>query len=147
MREKIYLERLEELIDKYNFNLPLSIYLRQEFHKRRNMGSRDRRRTREDIYSFFRIGINYSSHSVPERVALGIFICNTSESPEAEYILREHSPFDISDLSKNIEYKLQKVKEKIPSFEMEKVFPFTKYLSNQIEKDKFQQAFFHQPLL
>ena len=123
MRERIYLGRLEELIKNYQFNLPLSIYLKQEFNKRRNMGSRDRKRTREDIFNYFRIGRNYPDLTIPERVAIGSYICNSTRSAELDYIISNHSPFQPEELPQSLESKLKHLKTEVPQFDMEKVFP------------------------
>lgn len=147
MRERIYLGRLEELIKNYQFNLPLSIYLRQEFHKRRNMGSRDRRRTREDIFNYFRIGKNFSDMSIAERIAIGSFICSKEQNPETDYILSTHSVFQTADLGLSLESKLEKIKGEFPDFELNKIFPFTNLLSPKIDKEKFLSSFFQQPKL
>ena len=147
MRERIYLGRLEELIKNYQFNLPLSIYLRQEFNKRRNMGSRDRKKTREDIYNFFRIGINYPELSIPERVAIGSFICNSTRSAELDYIISNHSPFQPEEIQQSLEIKLKHIKTELPQFDIEKVFPFVDHISALIDKEKFLNSFLVQPKL
>ncbi len=145
MRERIYLGRLEELIKNYHFDLPLSIYLRQEFHKRRNMGSRDRKRTREDVFNYFRIGKNLPELSIPQRVAIGGFICNSNGNPELDYILSHHSPFLPELLPQNLETKLAKIKSELPEFEVEKIFPFSGLLSPQINKKNFLLSFLKKP--
>jgi len=147
MRERIYLGRLEELIKNYQFNLPLSLYLRQEFNKRRNMGSRDRKRTREDIFSYFRIGKNYPELGIAERVAIGSFLCNTNRSPESDYILNTHSPFLPEDMSASLAVKLEKTKEKFPHFDLGNIFSFASLVSTQINIDSFLQSFLKQPKL
>lgn len=147
MRERIYLGRLEELIKNYNFSLPLSIYLRQEFHKRRNMGSRDRRRTRDDVFNYFRIGKNYPGLSIPERVALGGFICSTSNNPELDYIISTHSPFRPELIEQSLEHKLEKIKTELPQFDIQNVFPFSNHLSAEIDKPAFLYSFLQQPRL
>lgn len=147
MRERIYLGRLEELIKNYQFDLPLSLYLRQEFNKRRNMGSRDRKRTREDIFSFYRIGKIFPEMTTSERIALGTFICGTSRNPETDFILTSYSPFLPENMTISLDEKLEKVKEYFPDFELEEIFPFSKHLSPQIDKHLFIRSFLQQPKL
>lgn len=147
MRERIYLDRLEELIKNYKFNLPLAIYLRQEFHKRRNMGSRDRRRTRDDVYNYFRIGTNFSDMSIAQRIAIGSYICNNINNPELDYILSTHSPFQVEQIPWSLDEKLKKVETTLPEFKVEYVFPFSKLLSSEINKNNFMLSFFRQPRL
>ncbi len=147
MREKIYLDRLEELIKKYRSDLPLSIYLRQEFHKRRNMGSRDRRRTREDVYNYFRIGMNYPDLPLAERIAIGGFLCSSVGNPILDFILREYSPFLPEDLALSLDMKLDKVKSAFPEFKLDRVFPFSDLLSMEINSEKFLRSFLIQPKL
>ncbi|TAH41636.1 MAG: RsmB/NOP family class I SAM-dependent RNA methyltransferase [Bacteroidetes bacterium] len=147
MRERIYLGRLEELIKNYQFNLPLSIYLRQEFNKRRNMGSRDRKRTREDIFNYFRIGKNYPDMTIPERVAIGSYICNNTRSAELDYIISNHSPFQPEEIPQSLESKLNHIKAELPQFDIEKIFPAVNQISNGINKEKFLNSFLIQPRL
>jgi len=147
MRERIYLGRLEELIKNYQFNLPLSIYLRQEFNKRRNMGSRDRKKTREDIFNYFRIGRNYPDKSISERVAIGSFICNNTRSAELDYIISNHSPFQPEEIQQSLQVKLEHIKTELPLFDIEKVFPFANHISPAINKEMFLNSFLVQPKL
>lgn len=147
MREQIYTERLNELIRNYRSDLPLALYLRQEFNKRRNMGARDRRRTREDVFSYFRIGKNIPELSIPERTAVGAYLCSNESNRELEHLIRNYSAIDPGTLSLNLEKKLNEVKAKYPSFDLRNIFPFTDLLSPNINRESFTGSFLLQPLL
>ncbi len=111
------------------------------------MGARDRRRTREDVFSYFRLGRNIPELSIPERAAVGSYLCSSMNTPELIHLIKTFSAIDPGTLSLDLEKKIDVVKEKYPSFDIRKVFPFGDLLSPLINRELFTGSFLHQPSL
>lgn len=102
MKEAIRFSRCLELIASYDGNIPLSIYLRKYFARNKQMGSTDRKLTRELVYNYFRTGIGLAGLSIPDRLAYSNFIFYAYPDELIKYIVSTHTTFEIADFQKTI---------------------------------------------
>lgn len=147
MKEAIRFSRCLELIASYDGNIPLSIYLRKYFARNKQMGSTDRKLTRELVYNYFRTGIGLAGLSIPDRLAYSNFIFYAYPDELIKYIVSTHTTFEIADFQKTILEKFLLVQNKFPELNKTDLFPFMEYLSNDIDPEKWIQSFFIRPMV
>jgi 16S rRNA (cytosine967-C5)-methyltransferase len=144
MREERLIIRVEYLISAYDYSRPFSMYLKEHFRNNPQMGSRDRRMTREWCYNYFRIGKAVKYLSFRERLIIGCFLCNKLSNEYLSHLL-ENSVFEETELILPLEEKLKIVKENYPSFNMTDLFPMLNHLSNEIPHDEWLKSFLIKP--
>jgi 16S rRNA (cytosine967-C5)-methyltransferase len=144
MYEEQRLKTVVQIIESYHFQKPLSVFLRELFRFQRSMGSRDRKIISQCIYSFFRLGKSLEAFSIPERVAIGLFL--TMDSPDGFYrwCIEKHSSFTITP-GTNFQERINQVKNEYPSFSEESIFSFTEFLSPEINIEEFSHSFLEKP--
>ncbi|WP_343668099.1 Fmu (Sun) domain-containing protein [Chitinophaga sp.] len=118
-----YLAAAEKVIAEYDGGLPLHHFLKGFFKQHPYMGSRDRRHISQLVYSYYRLGYLYKEEkSVQERILLGSYLCKAEEAENFAITPPEEIPLD-------------------------SIFPFKKYLSDEIDPISFSQSFLRQPYL
>ena len=147
MREENQLRIITALIESYQFDIPLVVYLRSFFKKHPQMGSTDRRLATEMVYHYFRTGKSVSEGRTIERIAIACFLCSNSGSNLVDYCIQKYLVLKTDDIVKTIDEKIGLVTEAYPSFNSGRIFPFRDLLSNEIDFEKFAHSFLVQPLL
>src|SRR3954469_16847098 len=89
MREDRQLEIIVNIIKGYDSKEQLSRYLKDYFKANPQMGSRDRKRTADFVFNFFRIGKAIPQRNIEERLAVANYICSESLTPLLEYCLQQ----------------------------------------------------------
>ena len=136
-----YLDFAAAIIANYSGVEPFHIYLKKYFGANKKHGSKDRKWITTLCYVYFRLGLGVSSTiSIPDKLILGTFLCNSKSSP----LLANLKPA-WNDLSgEPLERKLDIVRD---DFDLSHLFPFNTFLSDQIDKIKFSISFLSQPKL
>ncbi len=137
------LRHATRIIETYQGDQPLHVWLKEFFRANKQMGSRDRRELSNLAYGFYRLGHSLRSASVPDRLLAGLFIC-TDKSNE---LLFHFHP----DWNEKIDLP---VKEKIAffqtqpaggTFQLTDIFPWKQELPANIDHESFCLSFLRQP--
>ncbi len=82
-----------------------------------------------------------------ERLTVANFLCSAVSNPLLAYCLDKFSLLNADAVETSIKEKIAKIKNHYSQFNMEKIFPFSMHLSDQINQVKFIESFLHQPKL
>lgn len=136
-----YLNYAVSIIEKYNGAEPFHLYLKKYFSEHKKHGSGDRKKISSLCYEYFRIGKAVSnSFDVKEKILLASFL--TGNIPV--FLLNEYHKEWLSWIQLSLTEKIEKVSL---FFSIEKLFPFRKELSKEIDFSKFNRSFLTQPRL
>lgn len=140
MRSEQQLRTFMRVLDSYPADKPLAKFLPDFFKKNKQMGANDRRSASRLIYNYFRLGRAMADKPAEQRLFLSEFLCTTIDNP----FLQHFRP----DLNEKI-YSTVEEKVKIAGIHegliLNEVFPFTEFLSEDIDKESFLRSFFIQP--
>ena len=135
-----YLNTAQQILIEYHGEEPFHAFLKKYFVTNKKFGSRDRKQIAHLCYCFFRLGKSLGEVSIPERILIGIFLCNNSKS-----LLLEKLDAGLNDeVEKGLSEKLEKVSLQY-DFEVEDIFPFRHALSGDIDYYSFSLSFLLQP--
>ncbi|MDB4903142.1 MAG: methyltransferase [Mucilaginibacter sp.] len=135
------LKTFQRILDEYPAETPLSKFLPGFYRQNKQMGSTDRRIASRLVYNYFRLGKALPDIPSEERLFVAEFLCNT----QLNSFLQHFKPEWAACIGFGVDEKLNMVKAAHPDFDLEDVFPWTKLLSTNIEKEAFLKSFFVQP--
>lgn len=141
MRFRSYFNTAVKIIEAYDGKIPLHHFLKQYFSHHKKHGSTDRKIIAHTCYNFFRTGQSLNDFSVEEKLKYAIFICN--EAGDGWDFLYDEEWLQKRNYT--LEDRIAFAKKKLPSFSVEKIFPFQDELSSAIDAKQFIQSFFIQP--
>lgn len=147
MKATIRLSRCKEIISLFNGAVPLSVHLKNYFSKHKEMGSTDRKKCRELIYNYFRLGKALSNEPVEMRILCGNYIFNTEADEVMHHLESIHSGFDLTRLDEPPFKKFQTACIIFPAIKETEMFPFFDQLTNRINHLDWFQSFFIKPLV
>jgi 16S rRNA (cytosine967-C5)-methyltransferase len=145
MHYNILFDRVQNLIQSYDFSQPFSLYLKEIFRNNSKMGARDRRETRDYCYHFLRLGRNLENENFKTKLAVASFICSSANSQSLETLLTENSKFSVNELGADTNDKIEIVKKQFPEFSIDKIFADMDLLSDDVDKNAFALSFLIQP--
>jgi 16S rRNA (cytosine967-C5)-methyltransferase len=132
---------VKRILEKYDFEQPLSRFLATFYRQNKQMGSTDRRIASRLLYSYFRLGKALINENLETRLVIAEFLCNQQSNSFVNYFKAEwesHFPNDLKD-------KLTFIKSNFPDFDESDIFPFYEHLAAEVDKDEFLKSFFIQP--
>lgn len=136
-----YLEYATGILSKYSGREPFHLYLKKYFSENKKHGSRDRKQITALSYNYFRLGFSVSSSvEVNEKFLLAIFLIEKNSS----VILEKLKPGWNKKIHLDISEKIREVKN---IFDLEKIFPFSNELSDEINFQLYSLSFLVQPKL
>lgn len=139
-----YLSAAERIIAAYDGALPLHHFLKAFFKQHPHMGSRDRRRVSQLVYSFYRLGHLWKEGMpVSERILRGVFLCGTAPDELLAFFRPEWNGHMQQPSSEKLAYISPDGSRVLP----DAIFPFTDLLSAGIAPPAFTDSFFVQPRL
>ncbi|MGZ5190723.1 MAG: Fmu (Sun) domain-containing protein, partial [Flavisolibacter sp.] len=138
MRSHSYINTTKRIIDEYDGSIPLSSFLKQFFKEEKKFGSTDRKQIAHACYCYYRVGKAFESFSIDEKILRGIFLCSHSEN----IFLKELKHEWIERVKDSNEEKISILDARE---EVEKLFPFTNELSNDVKSKEFYISFLIQP--
>ncbi|MEO5990062.1 MAG: Fmu (Sun) domain-containing protein, partial [Ferruginibacter sp.] len=118
-----YISEATKLIEDYKGKVPFSVYTKAYFSQNKKFGSTDRRTINNFCYYFFRVG-HAVSGPINDVIIAGIFLCENEESS----ILEHFNPAFNNSITKSTLDKL-----KILNIEPESIFPYSSYISKDID--------------
>jgi 16S rRNA (cytosine967-C5)-methyltransferase len=134
-----YLDTTKQLLSAYKPKVPLHLYLKEYFKRNKKHGSRDRKLISELCYNYFRLGFAFKNIAVQERILIGYFLSNHSNSEFLNFLRPEWNEI----ISTSYEEKLAILNGNNQT----NIFPFKDDLSNDIDFEKFSISFLKQPEL
>jgi 16S rRNA (cytosine967-C5)-methyltransferase len=93
------------------------------------------------VYNYFRLGKALWNTPTEDRLMVAEFLCNT----QVNSFLQHFKPDWAACVGFAINEKLEIIKKAYPDFKLEDVFPWSKQVSDGIDKTAFLQSFFVQP--
>lgn len=133
-----------ELLRNYKGKEPLSLYLKQEFRKRPQFGSGDRRLMRELCISALKTGRGMKTPETEAAILVGFFLNNHIWHPAVEWLANELQHADwIPLVDASFSDKLNAVK---PLWEPDFFFPFPELVGDGMDLHRFAEYFFQKPL-
>ncbi len=137
------LRHATRIIETYQGDHPLHMWLKEFFRANKQMGARDRRQLSDLVYCFYRLGHSLYKTPIPDRILAGLFICIDKSNELLQYF---HPTF-------NEKIGLP-IKEKIAffqtqpagsAFHLTDIFPWGHELSKNIDHEAFCLSFLRQP--
>ena len=136
-----YLQFAISLISTYKGGEPFHLYIKKYFSANKKHGSKDRKHIASLCYNYFRLGGGVAAGTtVEDKILLGAFLCNSGFSVSFEQSKPAWN--DMADQPLG-----EKLKAAEGIFDSGKIFPFQRFLSNEIDSDKFADSFLQQPKL
>ncbi len=135
MKSTIRLNQLKEIIESYEYPIPLREHLQEYFRKNKNAGSRDRKELRQLCNSYFRLGKSLGNLTFEDKSFVADFLFNSVPLLEQKFT---------EDYSLDIDSKLAIIQNHYPDFTIESVFPFPDEITSNIDKDSLLKSYLHQ---
>ena len=134
-RAHVRFRNLLQLLHAYDGNLPLHLFLQEQFRQHKEWGSSDRRFYREYLYASMRLGQAFPVEKHAERLALTAFLKNDTELFNAWLPNVTDNPAAAAATS---------AVDLFPDYKAENVFPFSERISKRLDQaaliDHLQQV-------
>ena len=147
MKEAIRLSRCLDIIRSYNGQEPLAIHLKRYFAKHKQMGSNDRRISRDLVYSFYRLGKACPSEEMETRISLAAFIFQDHPGEMHRFLFSRYLKTNPATGQTSPVQRFGIVQQVFPALSVHDIFPFTGHLSAGLDRDAFLNALFERPLV
>ena len=131
-----YLNTSKSIIDAYDGSFPLAGHLKQHFRTSSKFGSKDRKAITTICFNYFRLANAIGNQNLEEAIIETNFLMNNI--PFIENV----NPELYAKINDTLHEKIQHLNS---SFDLNSLFPFANYLSENIEKETFNQSFLKQP--
>jgi 16S rRNA (cytosine967-C5)-methyltransferase len=133
-----YFHSAQTILSLYDGALPFSVWLQQYFREHKKFGSKDRRHIAHLCYCYFRIGNLGKGRTIPERLAIGLFLCSHQPNP-----LLEALNSDLNKMATNDGH--DKLKKLEVQASVSDLFPWNSELSAAIDVASFNHSMLVQP--
>ena len=141
MRFDNQLRHALHIIDAYQGDLPLHVWLKNYFREHKQMGARDRRLQSDMVYAYYRLGHALKHLSTADRLLAGFFLCNDEHSDLLRHFRPAWDP--TAPLTEKIAF-FQRQPEST-AFRVTDIFPWPEDLSPGIDHETFCLSFLRQP--
>src|ERR1051326_2865764 len=138
MHSHSYVNSAVRILKQYEGQEPFALFLKKYFSANKKHGSRDRKQIAHLCYCYFRLGKALLEVPVEERILSGLFLC----SNESNEILANVKPGWDQQIDLPTRRKLSIVGH---SLDVTDIFPWKNELSDEIDHEKFCEAFLVQP--
>jgi 16S rRNA (cytosine967-C5)-methyltransferase len=145
MREERIIARVKLLVENFTHDQPFSKYLNHFFRLHPEMGSNDRRNTRDLCFAYFRIGLILQEWSFEKRLSLACYLWGDWNSSLQKYLLKKYLEIEDTEEKKSLEERISQISKRYESFKLEDIFPLNDLLSEKINKKKWYFSFLHKP--
>lgn len=135
------LATVQNILQTYPEDQPLHRFLAQFYKKNKQMGSKDRKLSSQLLYNYFRLGSALETAPLQDRLLVAEFLCNAQKSSYVDYYKENWS----TKIELPIVEKVKLVKKEYSDFDLKAIFPFTEYLSEDIDAEAFLYSQFTQP--
>jgi 16S rRNA (cytosine967-C5)-methyltransferase len=135
---KSYVLSAQTIIEAYNGSIPFAAWVKNYFKQNKKFGSRDRKNILELCYSFFRLGKAFSILPIEERFLAGLFLTRSKSHP----VLEALKPGWNENITLSLNEKAKLIGREEALFQ---IFPFTSFLSKEIDPYPFSISHLEQP--
>ena len=144
MRYQSYFNSALTIINAYKGGAPLVHHLKQYFAAHKKHGSTDRRTIAHLCYTYYRLGASIKDFDTDKGLQLAIFLCEAKPG-NWRFLFEPNwlAAWDSSDVS--LDQKLAFIKERLPGYEIESIFPFAAHLSEGMDATAFNRSHLLQP--
>ncbi|HVV03568.1 MAG TPA: hypothetical protein VHC96_05060 [Puia sp.] len=125
------------IIDAYQGETPLHVWLKDFFRQHKQMGSRDRKTVAGLVYGYYRLGHSARERAVRDRILLGLFLTNDRPGEFLEYFRPEWN--------KQADRPLEEKVTRVDGFDPTDIFPWKNELSEGVDHYSFCLSFLRQP--
>lgn len=129
-----------KILQGYNGEMPFSIFIKQFFAKEKKYGSKDRKQITAICYNWFRTGIAFQKQLNEENLLRSFFLASHEKSILIEVLRPEWIEMTDQSFDEKVRF-LQ-----LPAMVTD-LFPFSKEINEQTNKDSFYRSFLFQPYL
>ncbi len=136
-----YLNSAEQILAHYEGTSPFADYLKAFFRSNKKFGSRDRKIISQLCFSFFRMGRSLHELALKDQIVTGYFFCTTVKSDLLETLRPEWNEHAESSINN----KITILKQMLPEYKVEGMFPEFQQLNESIDAKAFLIAHFQQP--
>jgi 16S rRNA (cytosine967-C5)-methyltransferase len=136
-----YLNSAEQILAHYEGTSPFADYLKAFFRNNKKFGSRDRKTITQLCFGFFRMGRSLRELALKDQIITGFFFCTTTKTDLLETLRPEWNEHAESSINN----KIVVLRELLPSFKVEDMFPELNELCEGIDIKAFLIAHFQQP--
>ncbi len=133
-----------ELIKLYKSPEPLNNFLKNEFKKRPQFGSNDRRLMRELCICYFKVGKSLPETDYEKRILIGFFLNNVDTHPVFECLAETHVATELIPLISADWSAKKTAASKYISFD--NIYPFYNQIEQEIIDTDFYKNFFNKPV-
>ena len=133
-----YLHTAKKIIQSYDGSIPFAVWLKQFFKADKKYGSKDRKEISHACYCYYRLGNAFQNSDVEEKIIKALFLCSSSSNKILEALKPEWNEKILFSLNEKINFLSAQD-------EMNKIFPFQKELSREINIKSFNCSFLIQP--
>jgi 16S rRNA (cytosine967-C5)-methyltransferase len=140
MHSHSYLNTSSRIIESYDGTLPLAAWLKQFFRAEKKFGSKDRKNISHACYCFYRLGNAFQDLNIEDRILTALFLCSDTSNKILEELKPQWNDKIILPLS-------QKINSLSVREEIQEIFPFSDYVSKEIDFHSFNLSFLIQPHL
>ena len=132
-----YLNSAVSIIEHYNGDVPLAIYLKKHFNTSKKFGSKDRKQISTLCYNYYRVATALTKNTCEENILIANFLCEKKLE-----VIENLKP----EWNKYLEASLAEKSDIIlGSFLKHKIFTFSSELSEGIDPNLFGLSFLIQP--
>lgn len=131
-----YLNTSKSIIEAYDGSFPLAGHLKQHFRTSSKFGSKDRKAITTICFNYFRLANTIATKNLEEAIIDTNFLMNNI------HFIENVKPELYSKINDTLEEKIHHIN---PNFNLNNVFPFSNYLSENIENELFNLSFINQP--
>jgi 16S rRNA (cytosine967-C5)-methyltransferase len=137
-RYERYLRLSDDIIASYNGSEPFASFIKKYFAANKQLGSRDRKQISQCCFAYFRTGHLLDGLEVSRRILSALFLCSNDNHEMIAQLYPEwlpHIHLPVKDKCRFLGIDWSK----------EKIFPWLKYLSDEVEADSFIISHLSQP--
>lgn len=147
MREERLIAKVKLLVENFTYDQPFSKYLNHFFRLHPEMGSTDRRITRDLCFAYLRIGLILQEWSFEKRLSLACYLFGNWNASFQKYLLENYLEIKDVEYKNSLEQRIDQMSKRFTSFKLDDIFPLNDLLSEKINKEKWYYSFLQKPRL
>lgn len=135
-----YINTAVALLETYKGEQPFAIFIKNYFSAHKKYGSKDRKQIATLCYNYFRIGFAAKDSLIARKILIANFLCTGTSSD----LLENLQPDWNRQAALSLDDKLVLLKEE---FDINRIFPFKKQLSDAVKSESYCRSMLFQPSL
>lgn len=132
-----------QILETYQGEIPLHVWLKDYFRLNKQMGSRDRKLLSTLVYGFYRLGHAITALPVQARLLSGLFLCHNAPHELLQHFKPEWN--EKAGLPLEARIAFFQTQPEGAGFRVTNIFPWKDELSEGIDHEAFCLSFLRQP--